>query len=353
VSDSQNSEPRQTELQQTELLAVPGWGTPFPPEQPRRDADEPERPDGMPTAASVAAASAIGEEADADFSNEDRRPFDRRRRRARAIDSMILLPAALLVIHLTKGVTVAAGAMVLAIDLSYFFLLEAIQGQTLGKKFTKLRVMHPDGSAPSASRIALRTIVRPLDYTFVGLLTVLSTGKRRQRIGDLLANTIVRDDNRGFKRAPESPLLVVFPLAVIGLAVAAMIAFKPVDPMLAKRNPHPYMAKIDKICEKRIRQAGALDTSGQLTFTSGRLLLRQETRKIEKMPAPPPELKGDVKDVVTQHRKVDRVLDRMSRDIARSPDPTVAFEQNVPAADSVIGVAKQRYAELGLPYCAR
>lgn len=348
------SEHQQTDLQQTELLAVPGWGTPFPPEQPRRDADETEQTQaGIPTAASVAAASAIGEEADADFSNEDRRPLDRRRRRARSIDSLILLPAGALIVYMTKGVTAAAGLMVLALDLSYFFLMESIKGQTIGKKIAKLRVVHPDGSAPSAGRVAARTIARPLDYAFVGILTALATGKRRQRVGDLLANTIVREDNRVFKRAPESPGLVVYPLLWIGAAIAAMVVFKPIDPMLAKRNPHPYMAKIDQICEKRIRQAGALDTSGQLTFTSGRLLLRQETRKIEKLPKPPPEVKADVAQVLSQHRRVDRALGRMATQIERAPDPTVAFEQSVPAADSTIGVAKQSYAELGLPYCAR
>ena len=348
MSDTQQSEP-----QQTELLAVPGWSTPFPPEQPRRDADDSAQAAGIPTAASVAAASAIGEEAEADFTTEDRRPLDRRRRRARAIDSMILLPAAALALYLTKGdVTLGAGLLVLALDLSYFFVMEAVKGQTIGKKFANLRVMHVDGSAASAGRIALRTITRPLDYTFVGFLTVLATGKRRQRIGDLLARTIVRDDNREFKRAPESPLLVVFPLVVIGLAVAAMIAFKPVDSLLAKRTDHPYMAKIDRICEKQQRQATALDNSGQLDYIGSQILFRQQARKIEKLPTPPADVRDDVRQVLRFHSQVNQIFTRTMREMRRSPDPSAVVAQQEPIVIGLRANAADRFDAMGLPYCA-
>lgn len=341
-----------SEQQQTELPTIPGWGTPFPPEQPRRDADGAETA-GLPTAASVAAASAVGEEAEADFTNEDRRPFDRRRRRARTIDSLLLAPFAAALVHFTDGVTIAAGLMVLALDMSYFFVMESLRGQTLGKKIMKLRVIHPDGSAASASKIALRTIVRPLDYSLIGLLVVLASGKRRQRIGDNLANTIVREDNRIFTPAPESPLLVALPVLWIGAALAAMIVFKPLDPMLAKRSAHPYMAKIDQICEKRVRQEKALAGTGELNLISARVLYRQEERKIAKLPDPPANVKANVREVRSHHRRLNVALDRMMRDIRRAPgDPTPVAEQHRPAVEGLIATAHQRFDQLGLPYCA-
>jgi hypothetical protein len=341
-----------SEHQQTELPTIPGWGTPFPPEQPRRDADETQSA-GLPTAASVAAASAIGEEAEADFTHEDRRPLDRRRRRARTIDSLLLAPIAFLLVHFVSGVTVGAGVMVLAIDMSYFFVMESLKGQTIGKKFAKLRVVRPDGSAAPASKIALRTIVRPIDYTLVGLLTVLASGKKRQRIGDKLAGTIVRDDNRIFTPAPESPLLVALPVIWIGAALAAMVVLKPMDPMLAKRSAHPYMVKIDKICEKRVRQEKALAASGELNLISARVLYRQEERKIAKLPAPPADVKADVREVRSHHRRVNVALDRMMRDYQRAPgDPTPVIEQHRPAVEGLIATANQRFESLGLPYCA-
>lgn len=342
-----------SEQQQTELPALPGWGgTQFPPEKPRVDVDEAQSA-GLPTAASVAAASAIGEEAEADFTHEDRRPLDRRRRRARTIDSLLLAPFAFLLVHLTDGITVAAGLMVLAIDMSYFFVMESLKGQTLGKKIMKLRVMHPDGTAATASKIAARTIARPIDYTMIGIVTVLASGKKRQRIGDMLAGTIVREDNRVFKPAPESPLLVLYPLLWIGAALAAMVVLKPMDPMLAARSSHPYMAKIDQICEKRVRQEKALAGSGQLNLVSARLLYRQEERKIAKLPAPPADVKGDVREVRAHHRRLNVALDRMMRDIHRAPgDPTPVIEQHRPAVEGLIATANERFAALGLPYCA-
>ena len=339
--------------QHTELAALPpGWDSPFPPEQPRRDVDESVEA-GLPTAASVAAASAIGEEAEANFTHEDRRPLDRRRRRARTIDSLLLAPFAFLLVHLTDGVTVAAGLMVLAIDMSYFFVMESLRGQTLGKKIMKLRVVHPDGSAATTSKIAARTILRPIDYTMIGVIAVLASGKKRQRLGDMLAGTIVREDNRIFKQAPESPLLVLYPVLWIGAALVAMVALKPMDPMLAARSSHPYMAKIDKICEKRVRQEKALERTGELNLISARVLYRQEERKIAKLPNPPADVKGDVKEVLAHHRRLNVALDRMMRDIHRAPgDPTPVIEQHRPAVEGLIATADQRFAALGLPYCA-
>jgi hypothetical protein len=334
-----------------EPLALPGWGTPFPPEQPRRDVDHVPG-QGLPTAASVAAAATVGEEAEADFTHEDRRPLDRRRRKARGIDNLLLLPVAFGVVQLTQGVTIAAGVLVLAIEMSYFFVLETLQGQTLGKRVAKLRVVHPDGSAASAGKIALRTLLRPIDYTLVGIVTVLASGKRRRRLGDMAANTIVRDDNRSFKRAPESPLLVVFPVLCIGAAVAAMIALQPTDPMLAKRSSHPYMAKIDRICEKQWRQANALEASGRLDLASGQVLFRQQTRKIEKLPSPPAEVRADVKRVVRYHRQVDRLFARLGREMNRAVDPGAVAAQRAPVMEGLLTTASRRYEQMGLPYCA-
>lgn len=330
---------------------MPGWDTAFPPEQPRRDMADAQDA-GLPTAASVAAASAVGMEAAADFTHEDRRPFDRRRRKARAIDNLLLAPVAFGIIQVTDGVTIAAGLLVLAIEMSYFFICESLMGQTLGKRVANLRVVQPDGSAASTGRIAVRTLLRPIDYTLFGIICVLATGKKRQRLGDLAANTIVRDDNRIFKRPPESPLLVVFPLLWIGAAVAAMLALQPVDPLMAKRNKHPYMAKIDKICEKQWRQSTALEASGQLDMVSSRLLSRQQTRKIEKLPSPPAEVRSDVKQVLRHHRQVDALFAKTVRDMRRSVDSNAVLAQAAPVMTGLRETAAQRYDAMGLPHCA-
>jgi hypothetical protein len=131
-----------------------------------------------------------------------------------------------------------------------------------------------------------------------------------------------------------------------------MIALKPMDPMLAKRNPHPYMTKIDKICEKQVRQAKALDESGQLNLISGQLIFKQQTRKIEKLPPPPPEVKADVKQVLRYHRQFDTLLAKMARDMSRSATPATVLAQQSPAIDALLFTARARYEQMGLPYCA-
>jgi hypothetical protein len=135
--------------------------------------------------------------------------------------------------------------------------------------------------------------------------------------------------------------------------MVAMVTFKPVDPMLAARSHQPYMARIDRICEKRVRQEKALGTTGELNLISERVLLRQEERKIEKLPKPPAEVRSDVGEVIAHHRRINGALARMMDDVHRSPgDPNVVVDQHRPAIDGLLDGAHRRFMELGLPYCA-
>src|SRR5207249_3083970 len=108
------------------------------------------------------------------------------------------------------------------VNLSYHFVMETLFGQTFGKRRRGLRVVKRDGTAASASAIAARTVFRIVDAQMiylVGLITMVITGQRRQRLGDLAAGTIVREDDRPFKPAPDSPLLVIYPILWIGAAL--------------------------------------------------------------------------------------------------------------------------------------
>ena len=68
------------------------------------------------------------------------------------------------------------------------------QGQTLGKKLLRLRVMDEQGLRLQFSQIVIRNLLRSVDslpgpYLIGGLVSLLS--KRAQRLGDIAANTIV------------------------------------------------------------------------------------------------------------------------------------------------------------------
>ncbi|HET8824316.1 MAG TPA: RDD family protein, partial [Terriglobales bacterium] len=72
-------------------------------------------------------------------------------------------------------------------------------GQTIGKRVLKLRVMDGTGRKLVFSQIAIRNLMRFLDALpflyFVGGLAMLLSD-RYQRIGDLVANTIVLRDRQ-------------------------------------------------------------------------------------------------------------------------------------------------------------
>ncbi len=79
--------------------------------------------------------------------------------------------------------------------LLYFFCWELLSGgQTAGKRVLGLRVMRLDGRALSPSDLLARSVFLLADVVFTaGLLAVLlvTTGPRRQRLGDLVARTAV------------------------------------------------------------------------------------------------------------------------------------------------------------------
>ncbi len=84
-----------------------------------------------------------------------------------------------------------------ALALLYYFLSEAISGRTLGKRLLGVRVAAAGGGRAGAGQIAVRTVFRLIDgigFYLIGLIVVLATGKRRQRLGDLAARTTVVAD---------------------------------------------------------------------------------------------------------------------------------------------------------------
>jgi uncharacterized RDD family membrane protein YckC len=126
--------------------------------------------------------------------------LDNRRVAAGIVDLLIVAAGAALVLFAGDALTGdrsavrgALGFVILGWALYYFFATESGDGQTVGKKLMKLRVVRADGSPAGMAEIAVRTILRVVDNYLVGLIVMLATGERRQRIGDLAAGTIVVD----------------------------------------------------------------------------------------------------------------------------------------------------------------
>ncbi len=83
----------------------------------------------------------------------------------------------------------------LGLVLLYFFALEAAVGKTAGKALMGVVVRTAEGGRASVGAIALRTLLRVGDWLpflyLVGFISVLATGRRRLRLGDLAAKTMV------------------------------------------------------------------------------------------------------------------------------------------------------------------
>jgi uncharacterized RDD family membrane protein YckC len=136
--------------------------------------------------------------------------LDNRRVLAGVVDLLIVTAGALVVLlagdSLSGDRQGALGAVILGWALYYYFALESGAGQTVGKKLMKLRVVRADGRPAGMREIAVRTILRVVDgigVYIVGLIAMLVTGERRQRIGDLAASTIVVDASGPATAVPE------------------------------------------------------------------------------------------------------------------------------------------------------
>jgi uncharacterized RDD family membrane protein YckC len=136
--------------------------------------------------------------------------LDNRRVMAAIVDLLIVTAGAVAVLLAGESLTgdrqSALGAVILGWALYYFFALESGGGQTIGKKLMKLRVVRADGRGAGMREIAVRTILRVVDNYLVGLIVMLATGERRQRVGDLAAGTIVVDASALAAVPPPAPV---------------------------------------------------------------------------------------------------------------------------------------------------
>ncbi|HAZ43534.1 MAG TPA: hypothetical protein DDW76_36825 [Cyanobacteria bacterium UBA11369] len=78
------------------------------------------------------------------------------------------------------------------IYVGYFVFFEVIwQGQTPGKRYTKIRVIREDGRRIGIQQATLRALLRPIDdILFLGAFLIV-LNRREKRLGDLVAGTIV------------------------------------------------------------------------------------------------------------------------------------------------------------------
>ncbi|HEV2813824.1 MAG TPA: RDD family protein [Solirubrobacteraceae bacterium] len=202
----------------------------------------------------------------------DRKRLDSRRVGAVVLDILLLAPIELLAFRYERGVQVLATALFLV----YFYLSDTTSGQTVGKSVFKLRTVTLDGRIVSGRAAATRTVLRIVDHTFIGLIVMVCTGQRRQRLGDLAAKTAVVDAREVVVGRPLDRSMLLYPAIWL---VPALVVF---TLTVQGRFPGSYRMTADAICEEADAIAPRVGNPLQLVH-----LLEAETDELERIDAPP------------------------------------------------------------------
>ena len=141
----------------------------------------------------------------------------------------------------------ALGAVILGWALYYYFAMESGDGQTVGKKLMKLRVVLADGRPAGMREVAVRTVLRVIDgigLYIVGLIVMLVTGERRQRLGDLAGGTMVVDAS-ATSYSPPAPAPAPVEETVVEDEPVEDEVVEPVEDVVVEPVEDEYVAPVE------------------------------------------------------------------------------------------------------------
>jgi uncharacterized RDD family membrane protein YckC len=183
-------------------------------------------PDGVESLAQMPATGATAPQVAPGLRNDNRRSLDARRLGAALLDGLLLYPATKLFEEYMGG-TYAALIAAIGLMLIYYFATESLTGQTVAKRVLGLRVVRRDGKPLTPQSVAPRTLLRLIEQNPLGLIVLVLSGQRRQRLGDLAAGTVV---TRASYRAPAPDhhgrnrlVLLAYPLVWVLPAIALFV----------------------------------------------------------------------------------------------------------------------------------
>ena len=268
----------------------------------------------------------------------NRKELDSQRVLARLVDALVAGAPGIVI---ALGVGRSLSIFLVSLSLTYFFICESLWGQTLGKRLVGLRVLMRDGRPATVSAVSARTVFRLIDDTLLGPIVVLLSGRRRQRIGDLVGGTIVARATPGLPHAELSPLMIVDPLAWAIGAMALVLV------------PHPeadYLARVDQVCQQR-RETYAATPRDQITIPVMVRWVHADHQAIASLEAP-----SGAEDLRDQILALDgtmvTVVDQAVAKAKASPNPAATFASEVVVIQQREQQVDARYAELGLKACA-
>lgn len=135
------------------------------------------------------------------------------------------------------------------IYVGYFVFFEVIwQGQTPGKRYAKIRVIRDDGRRVSIQQASLRALLRPVDDTFFIGAFLIILGKKEKRLGDILAGTLVVQEEymvatTNFPISPEAEELAIALPQMANLSLLLPDDFAMIREYLQRRSGMTAKAK--------------------------------------------------------------------------------------------------------------
>ena len=195
--------------------------------------------------------------------------LDSRRVLAALVDVAIVAAGSVVILFAADALTAdrsevqgALSAVILGWALYYYFALESGNGQTVGKRLLKLRVVRADGGPVGMREVAVRTVLRVVDGVggyIVGLIVMLATGQRRQRLGDLAAGTIIVDASsaRSVPPAPAVEPVEDEPEAVVAPEAPPVPELRPFDPPAEPVMEDELVAEVEVVHEPVVEYASA------------------------------------------------------------------------------------------------
>jgi len=150
------------------------------------------------------------------------------------------------------------------------------RGQTPGKRYSKIRVIRDDGQPAGVTQAILRALIRPIDDTFfIGILLIVLT-KREKRLGDLLAGTLVIQEERAIK-----------PSSFILSPEAESLA----DELLANQNFHAILPDDFAVIREYLQRRSMLETRARTDLS---LKLARQAKEILGMQELPFQMTPDL-----------------------------------------------------------
>lgn len=87
----------------------------------------------------------------------------------------------------------------------YIFFETYWQGQTPGKRYAEIRVVQDNGRPIGLREATLRSLLQPIDFAFFGIGAFLvALSRSEKRLGDMVAGTLVIQDEQAVRLAPKA-----------------------------------------------------------------------------------------------------------------------------------------------------